>query len=81
MERPCRDAHKLRWWRRRVPVILFGTVLLSVGIGLFVDRVWQPFPDELFWHRMESVTSVQTRPEDIAVVSSPTWFLSSSLGP
>ncbi|MBR7826896.1 hypothetical protein KDK95_11330 [Actinospica sp. MGRD01-02] len=36
-----------RWWRRWVPAILLGTFLLSVGIGLFVDRVWRPFPDDL----------------------------------
>lgn len=36
-----------RWWGRWVPAIVLGTVLLSLGIGLFVDRVWQPFPDDL----------------------------------
>jgi enterochelin esterase-like enzyme len=36
-----------RWWQRWIPVIILGTVLLSVGIALFVDRVWQPFPDTL----------------------------------
>lgn len=36
-----------RWWARWVPAILLGTVLVSLGIGLFVDRVWRPFPDDL----------------------------------
>src|SRR6266700_7359041 len=39
-----RDQH---WWARWVPVILLATVGVSLGIGLFVDRVWQPFPDNL----------------------------------
>lgn len=36
-----------RWWARWVPAVVLGAVLLSLGIGLFVDRVWQPFPDNL----------------------------------
>jgi S-formylglutathione hydrolase FrmB len=36
-----------RWWARWVPSILLGTIAVCVGIALFVDRVWQPFPDNL----------------------------------
>ena len=40
----ARDRH---WWTRWMPSILSGTIAISVGIALFVDRVWQPFPDNL----------------------------------
>jgi enterochelin esterase-like enzyme len=40
-------ARDQRWWTRWVPVILLATVAVSLGIGLVVDRVWQPFPDNL----------------------------------
>lgn len=36
-----------RWWARWVPAVLGGTVLAAVGLALVVDRVWQPFPDDL----------------------------------
>jgi enterochelin esterase-like enzyme len=36
-----------RWWARWVPLVLLCTVLASVLIALLVDRVWQPFPDNL----------------------------------
>lgn len=36
-----------RWWVRWVPAILLGTALVSIVIALVVDRVWQPFPDNL----------------------------------
>ena len=39
-----RDQH---WWARWVPAVILSTILVSLGIGLFVDRVWQPFPDNL----------------------------------
>jgi S-formylglutathione hydrolase FrmB len=40
-------AREPRWWARWVPAVILGTVLLSLGLALFVDRVWQPFPDNL----------------------------------
>lgn len=40
----ARDA---RWWARRLPVIVLVAVLAAVAIALVVDRVWQPFPDDL----------------------------------
>jgi enterochelin esterase-like enzyme len=36
-----------RWWARWVPAVVLSTILVALGIGLFVDRVWQPFPDNL----------------------------------
>jgi len=36
-----------RWRARWLPAILLGAVAVSVGLALFVDRLWQPFPDNL----------------------------------
>ncbi len=35
------------WWLWQVWLVAAIAVGLTVGVGLFVDRVWQPFPDDL----------------------------------
>ncbi|HET9016862.1 MAG TPA: alpha/beta hydrolase-fold protein [Thermomicrobiaceae bacterium] len=39
-----RERH---WWTRWVPAVVLATALVALGTGLFVDRIWQPFPDNL----------------------------------